>query len=319
LPLSLICDWDVTPERLAEFAVLILPNAAALSDAQIEAARRYVEAGGGLIATAETSLCDELGRPRADFAFADLFGVHYQGRPNAPLVRPELDVNFAVTVDDAYWAARVGAAQFLITDHTVFDDDKLRELIPTRVATFKGPQTAVSEPANPAEVVARFTPEGWKTGPVPAMILRQHGAGRVAYLPAALDAALWSYAYPYQRRLLKNVIDWAARTPNPIQVEAPMCVQVAPYRQQVGDNDRLVIHLMNTLNTTAQHGLPSVEVPLREETIPISGIRLKLANTEFQRFFLEPGHVPLPVSGSGEVTTVDIPRLELHAIVVGER
>lgn len=319
LPLALICDWDVNPERLSEFAVLILPNAAALSDAQVAAIRQYIESGGGLIATAETSLCDELGRPRADFALADLFGVHYQGRPNAPLARPELDVNFAVTVDDAYWSARLGAAQFLITDHAIFNDDKLRELIPVKVATFKGPQTLVSEPANPAEVVARFVPEGSKNPPHPGVILRQHGAGRVAYLAAAMDAALWSYAYPYQRRLLAQLVHWAARTPAPLTVEAPMCVQVAPYIQTQDGQSRLVIHLMNALNTAANHGLPSVEVPLREETIPIHDLKLTLRDGDYQSFHLEPGRQPLEAARSDQSVTITIPRLDLHAILVGEK
>lgn len=318
LPITLICDWDLTPERLAEFAVLLLPNAAALSDRQLAAVRQYVESGGGLVATAETSLCDELGRPRADFALADIFGVHYQGRPSAPLVRPELDVNFAVTVDDAYWAARVGAAQYLVTDHPIFDDAKLREFIPNKIATFKGPQTAVSEPANPAEVVARFVPEGSKNAPHPAVVVRQHQAGKVAYLPAAIDAALWSYAYPYQRRLFANLVRWAARTPNPIQVTAPMCVQAAAYLQRKNSQDRLVVQLFNGLDTAANHGLPSTEAPLREETIPIHGIRVELASSEYKTFHLEPGHTPLSSMQSGGTTTVDVPKLELHAIVVGE-
>jgi hypothetical protein len=316
LPLSLICDWDLTPERLSEFALLILPNAAALSETQLAAVRHFVATGGGLIATGETSLCDELGRPRGDFALADLFGVQYQGRPNAPITRPELDVNFAVTVDDAYWSARLGASQILTTDHAIFDDDKLRELIPTKVATFKGPQSLVSEPANASEVVARYVPEGSKNPPHPAIILRQLEHGRVAYLPAAIDAALWSYAYPYQRRLFARLLHWAARTPNPITVKAPMCVQASSYKQDHADGERLVIHLMNTLNTTANHGLPSVEVPLREETIPIHDIEITLHNTPYKTFHLEPNHTPLEATHSNNELTIKIPRLELHAILV---
>src|SRR5262249_21255481 len=68
LPVTLINDWDVDARELAKFAVLILPNAAALSDAQTAAVRDFVRSGGGLVATGETSLCDELGRPRPDFA-----------------------------------------------------------------------------------------------------------------------------------------------------------------------------------------------------------------------------------------------------------
>ena len=56
----------------------------------------------------------------------------------------------------------------------------------------------------------RATPEGWKETPLPAVIVRPFGAGRVVYLAAAIDAALWSYAYPYQRCLLARALTWAA-------------------------------------------------------------------------------------------------------------
>ena len=65
-------------EELAGFKVLVLANVALMSDAQAEAVRRFVRDGGGLIATHETSLFDEKGRRRADFALADVLGVHYQ-------------------------------------------------------------------------------------------------------------------------------------------------------------------------------------------------------------------------------------------------
>ena len=62
-----------------ELDVLVLPNLAAMSDAQCAAVRRFVEGGGGLVATGETSLYDEEGRRRADFALADLLGAHATG------------------------------------------------------------------------------------------------------------------------------------------------------------------------------------------------------------------------------------------------
>src|SRR5262249_46344872 len=51
--------------------VLILPNIGALSDRQADAVRRFVARGGSLVATGETSLYDQWGEPRADFALAD--------------------------------------------------------------------------------------------------------------------------------------------------------------------------------------------------------------------------------------------------------
>ena len=71
-------EWNLTAKDLARYRVLVLANAAALSAAQVNAVREYVRGGGGLVATAETSLCDELGRPRGDFALAEVLGASYR-------------------------------------------------------------------------------------------------------------------------------------------------------------------------------------------------------------------------------------------------
>ena len=101
------------------------------------------------------------------------------------------------------------------------------------------------------------------------------GDGRVVYLAAAIDAALWSYAYPYQRRMLAQALTWAAGGPFAISVAAPMCVQATFFTQTEKDSRRLVLHLFNGINTTANHGLPVSDVPLREETVPIHGITVR--------------------------------------------
>ena len=59
----------------AQFSILVLPNLGAMSDAQVDAVRRFVAGGGGLLATGESSRFNEWGDPRPDFALADLFGA----------------------------------------------------------------------------------------------------------------------------------------------------------------------------------------------------------------------------------------------------
>lgn len=321
-PLTLINDWDVTDDALAEFKVLILPCSAALSDEQLAAIRKFVGRGGGLVTTGEASLCDELGRPRTDLGLKDLFGVSYLGRPAAPVKRETLDANFAITVDDAYWQQRVGAATLQWTESPIWNDATLRELVPARVATFKGPQVLVSEP-QAEDVIARLTPTGGGATPntaIPAIIARRFGEGRVAYLPACLDAAMWSYSYPYQRRMLTRLIEWAAGEEHqfPIRIEAPKCVQVTYWHQSAirsNKQHRLIIHFFNGLNTTANHGLPAVDVPLREETIPIHGVKIHLGNQNFQEMFVEPGHItPKILNATGLV--LELPPLELHQMLV---
>jgi hypothetical protein len=317
LPLTLINDWDVTGQGLAKFAVLILPNAAALSEGQVAAVREFVRAGGGLVATGETSLCDELGRLRADFALADLFGVHYAGRPKAPWQRPALDANFAVAVDENYWKQRTGVARLTWGDAPLLQDEKLRRLVPAKQVNFRGPLVRVSEPANKDEILVQMRPEA-STEPLPALVLRQVGAGRVAYFAAAVDAALWSYAYPYQRRLLARTVESVARTPAPISVQAPLCVQTTAFVQTTRTGQRLVVHLFNGVNTAANHGLPSMDVPLREETIPIHGIEIHFRQPKPSRLRCEPGGQAVKTREQGETLVAILPPLELHTLLIAE-
>jgi len=318
LPLNLINDWDLRPETLARYAVLNLPNAGALSDKQATAGRAFGQAGGGLVATGETSLCDELGRPRRDFALADLFGVGYEGRPQAPAKRPELDPNFAVAIDDNYWKQRTGVATLSWSDHPLLRDPRLEELVPGKRVTFRGPLVRVSRPKDANAAAIWMTPEGTNPESLPAAVVRPYGKGRVVYLAAALDAGMWSYAYPYQRRMIARAIEWTASKSQPISVAAPMCVQASYFVQTEKDGRRIIVHLFNGLNTTANHGKPAMDVPLREEVVPIHGIQVRFTGDVPRSFHLEPGNRTVAARREGDITVVEIPPLQIHAMLVGE-
>jgi len=110
----------------------------------------------------------------------------------------------------------------------------------------------------------------------------------VAYFAVGIDAANYSYAFRYTRLLLKRSIQWAAREQSPIQVQAPMCVQSTFYRQGDDKGNRIIVHLFNDLNTLDGHGLPEVDVPLREETVPIHDIKVRFRGFNVRNFHLEP-------------------------------
>lgn len=324
LPISLLNDWDLTVETLRRYRVVVLPNAAALSETQMTALRAYVEEGGGLVATTETSLCDELGRPRKDFGLADLFGVSYRGRPEATTERTPIDPNFAIALDEKYWQQRSGAGTLAWDRHPLVDDPRLRELVPGNRSRFKGPQVLVTAPAAAEELAARLIPDGAGGGPAeaaasPAIVARSVGRGRVVYLAAGVDVALWSYAYPYERLLLNRAMTWAAGGQPPITIEAPRCVETTFYRRP-GENgsEQTVIHFLNNVHTTAGHGHPATDVPLREESIPISGIRVTFHGHSPARFHVEPGGVTPVVTREGDSTVVELGTLQIHSMLVGE-
>lgn len=329
LPTAVINDWNLTDEDLAKYAVLILPNAACLDDSQVAAVERYVQRGGGLVCSLDTSLFNEFGDPRDNFALADVLGARWQGVPAPGEVAPanerqeEIDVNFAAAIGPDYWDKRKNVFDLrfdLKSDLAVGPRaGKVAQLIDDEPITFKGPAICVTVTDPQAKVVGRLSAKGATQPDFPAIILRQHSRGRVAYFPAGIDAAHYLYSYPYQRAVWASAVRWAAREPQPVSVVAPMCVHANLMRQEKGDSRRLILHLYNDVNTTAAHGFPPDDVPLREETLPIHDIRVRFApKYRFKRIRWEPDGTELSSKSTAEGTDVIVPKLELHGMLVGE-
>jgi hypothetical protein len=77
-------------------------------------------------------------------------------------------------------------------------------------------------------------------------------------------------------------------------------------------------HLFNGLNTSAGHGLPAMDVLLREEPVPVAGIRVRFERDVPNRFRLEPGGRELTRGPQESGAVIELPPLELHALIVGE-
>ena len=88
----MVHDRLLDPEHIDRFKTLILPNIAALSTQQCDQLRAFVEQGGSIVATYETSLYDEWGVRRNDFGLASLFGVSFAGNEQGPLLNSYLSL-----------------------------------------------------------------------------------------------------------------------------------------------------------------------------------------------------------------------------------
>jgi hypothetical protein len=76
-PVESLAEFRLTPEELAKFEALVLPEVEVLSDAQAEIIRNWVKKGGTLVASYKCGLRDENRKARANFALADVLGVDY--------------------------------------------------------------------------------------------------------------------------------------------------------------------------------------------------------------------------------------------------
>jgi type 1 glutamine amidotransferase len=319
LPMAVINDWNLNEADLAKYKVLVMPNTACLDDAQVAAIEAFVQRGGGLVASLDTSLFDEFGDPRENFALAGVLGVDYRGLPPAGQGEvEELDVNFAKSIGADYWEKRKNVFEFRQDVNSLLNQGKMQTYVGAEPVTFKGAAVRVA-PRAPALVIGTLRTKGVAEAvEFPGVVTHTYGQGRVAYFPAGFDAAYYLYAYPYERLALLHAIEWAAVAPRPVTVEAPMCVH-AQFMRQSKDGERLIVHLFNDLNSTAHHALPVDDVPLREETVPIHDIRVRFGpQYRLGRVHLEPEGRDLETTVSVAGTLVSVPRLDVHSMVIGE-
>ena len=72
LPFDIIFDEQLSD--LSRYQVLVLPNVDCMSEEMVETVKRFVEAGGGLVATGETSTHDLWRRRRPEMALREVLG-----------------------------------------------------------------------------------------------------------------------------------------------------------------------------------------------------------------------------------------------------
>ncbi len=98
-----------------------------------------------------------------------------------------------------------------------------------------------------------------------------------------------------------------------------MCVHSTVMRQQSPNGERLIVHLFNDVNTTAAHALPSDDIPLREETLPVHDIAVTFSKGyRIREIRQQPEDQMLRFTSDGDATTVFVPRLDVHTMVVAE-
>ena len=239
IPFEMVHDRRLDAAHVNPFKVLILPNIAALSDHQCQQIVEYVERGGSVVATHETSLYDERGVRRADFGLAGLFGASFAGQIDARMqnsyLRLEQPHPLLAGLEDAERIIN-GVSRV----HT-----RTREAYPSPPLTL-----IPSYPDLPMEEVYPRVP---KTD-IPEVFVRQVGRGRVVYFPWDIDRTYWEVLSPDHWKLLRNAVIWAADEPAPVTVTGAGMLDVTFWRQK----ESVTVHLVNLTNPMMMKG------PVRE-------------------------------------------------------
>ena len=287
IPFDIVLDEQIVDGAISQYDLVILSNSACTSNAVNEGLRRYVEGGGSLFATYLTSLYDEHGRQRDDFALADLMGVSFRAERGRGYLRAHGDLAEGLSASPIiqHRLAGVEAA----SGATV--EGKLLEFSPTNLTPF----TYVSAPAGESD---------W-----PAIVRRD----RVLYLAGDLGYAYMRAGYPDHLYLVRNCVRLLVEDKLPLQLEAPTTVDVS-LRQQ---GDRWLVHLVNL---TTQQIIPEAECEVEpHEIIPVHDLTLRVRRPGgFGRAFRARDGKEYPIVEEGEWVRVEIPKLELYEVIVLE-
>jgi hypothetical protein len=296
VPFEMAHEAVLAPDRLSRFKLLVLADAAALSDAQCAAIRAFVESGGSLIATFASSLFDETGRRRSDFGLADVFGVSFGGGIDGPMQNSYLSLDADANGHRHPILAGLEDAPRIVNG--VF------RIHVTPKASFPSPITLIpSYPDLPMEdVYPRVAHTDTRE-----IYLRDLGSNRVVFIPWDIDRTFWEVMSPDHGRLLRNAFAWAANEPPPVEVSGPGVIDVTIWRQR----ESLTVHLVNLTNPMLMKG------PARD-VFPVGPLtaRIRLPNgTGARTVQLLTARATPRTSEAGGLLTVTVPSVEVHEVI----
>ena len=273
IPFEMVNDRLLDADRLQPFKLLILPNVAALSDNQCEQLKAFVQRGGCLVATFETSLYDEWGKSRPDFGLAELFGVSFNHRVEGPMRNSYLRLeNNSAT--DRFHPILKGLEDAYRIINSIWRLD-VKPNMP-----FPSPVTLIpSYPDLPMEHVYSRIPQT----DIREVYLREQGNSRIAYIPWDIDRTFWDVMNVDHGKLICNIVEWTLNESHPVTVTGKGILDVTVWRQKAS----ITVHLVNLTNPMMMKG------PFRE-LIPIDEQRVTLRIPEGTRA----GKVQLLVANS---------------------
>ncbi len=293
---AFVHEDDLTPETLAPFTLLVLPNAALLSGDQCRRIQDFAARGGAVIADFETGLYDERGAPRPDFALASLFGIRKTGAPAG--VRGFYNSFYARIEDPRHEILR----GFENTRWLAGAEWR----VPARAASPPVLSVVPSYPAYPTEAVFTEAPRTEDA----ALALRETGNSRCAWFAGDVGRTFWRCFHPDALRLMLNTIEWALRGRRPVRVEGEGLVELFAWETEAG----FALHILNYNNPNAHRG-----VYLRHSPIGAQRIRFELPrDARIRRVTALRAERPLPFQQNGRLVECTVPGVADYEVVALE-
>jgi len=245
-----ISDYQLSLDNLNQCKVLILPNVVSMDESHANIIKQWVNNGGKLIATSETSLYDGHGHKRKDFLLNDLFGCHFTGE-------------IANTEIDCY--------QKVITRNSILDGFEKTSLLHngglTVLCSIEPDVTIVTGylPKINNQPPENAFPANWESA-YPIILDHTVGAGRVIYFANQPGKLNHTVGHPDYHQLLVNAITTLLENQVSLSTNAPASVHVYLNKDR-GNGGRYQLSLVNTTSAPQR--------PIRN-LLPVGDIEIRL-------------------------------------------
>jgi hypothetical protein len=284
LSLDVCPSTEVTESWLKGQRVIALCGASGLTQETAQMLSRWVERGGGLLATYDTGVFDENGKVRPGGALKDVLGVDIKGEALPSL--PECYFRIQKT-HPALGDYRSGA--------TIKGDSRLL------------PVEAVGE----AQVLADCWNVGTKESRGPAIIVHQFGKGRTVYISGSLEAHYASSRVLSHRRILASAVRYlAGNSPPPFTLTAPRGVYGVLRRAPQGDL---------TLWLLANVGFKDADIGrMRQEFMVVPNVEARVLvppGRKVRSVHLVRSRREIPFTRAGGYAVVTLPEVHVAEIV----
>jgi hypothetical protein len=278
-------------ERIGKYSALILPNTALLSDAQCGQLREYVNQGGSLLGTFETSMYNERNERRAEFGLADVFGIQLAG----PVIGRRGNSN-------PYYAR-------IERRHPILEGFADTHILPG--AEYRLPLKPVENPVLTVVPGYPAYPPELSYPPIPrtnepAVVLRERGKSRLAWLPGDVEATMWLSGNSDLSRLLQNTIRWVSGDQAPVRIEGNGLIETFAWETGSG----FAVHVLNYTNPNAHRGWAREFYPIGPQQV-----RFKLpAGRRVTRVELLRAERDIPFHFAGDSVEFTIPSVSDYEV-----
>ncbi len=286
-PFDVIDDVTIESGGLGRYAAVVLPNVACVGTKTAAALRDYVRGGGNLLSTFETSLYDDVGNRREDFALSDVFGVSSAGVVAGPKRWDFMKPLAASPLLDGLAREMLPAPPYHLRVKAPVGRELLR-FYKQLTGVYDGIPTLSDDPA---------------------LVVNRFGKGTSVYFAGDLGAGIDKFHMGEFFRLVGNSLQGLA--PSPVTLEnAPGSVELVLRSQDNGR--RLLLHIINSTGEMTR--------PI-ERIVPLPDVHVSLqagAGFRSARTLMAPRALELTQGGGGRVRFT-VPLVREYEVVVLER